>query len=244
MNRYVIIDSRIREIEQKYIENLGYSVVKIIPNLAVYPEISSHTDIFCCKIKNELILEENLYNSYINSNLYKELFEKIHVIKTNTNITKNSTAYNVCVTSKYAIHNFKYTDDSILDCIEKAGLQKINVKQSYTKCNISIVNDNSIITCDKGIANELKKYSDIDLLYINSNDINIKLKNEKGYSSMSGFIGGATCVLDDKFILFGDSNNINEIARDKIIKFIENKDLKFIDFKGLDIIDYGGIVEI
>lgn len=57
-----------------------------------------------------------------------------------------------------------------------------------------------------------------------------------------GFIGGASCVLDDKFILFGDANHLEN--RDVLVHFIERYGLELVDFMGFDIIDYGGIITL
>ena len=55
---------------------------------------------------------------------------------------------------------------------------------------------------------------------------------------MKGFIGGATLTFDNKFILFGDINNLNS---KKIIQEHLNKyNLELIDFKGIEVYDYGG----
>lgn len=242
MKRYVIIDPRMRQIEQEYIKKLGYDIIYISKNYNVYSEISSHVDIFCSKVGTALILEPEFF---LNFKEYKLLRNNLRIIKGSTYASNVNTAYNACVTSKYAIHNFEYTDKALKKFIKNKDLVQINVNQGYSNCSISVLNDFSFITCDNGIKNELLKYSDIDFLYIDKNDINIKLirENDK-YSNMSGFIGGATCVLGRKFILFGDRNNINSEARQKIINFVDNKKFEFVDFKGLDIIDYGGILEI
>ena len=58
---------------------------------------------------------------------------------------------------------------------------------------------------------------------------------------MKGFIGGATLTFDNKFVLFGDIDYLNN--KEKIVEFINKYKLQLIDFKGLDIFDYGsGII--
>ena len=48
--KYLIIDERMRDIEKNTLRNLGYELIEIKKNNNVYPEISSHVDIFTCKI--------------------------------------------------------------------------------------------------------------------------------------------------------------------------------------------------
>ena len=55
---------------------------------------------------------------------------------------------------------------------------------------------------------------------------------------MKGFIGGATLAFDNKFVLFGDSDNLAN--KEKILKHLNNYSLELIEFEGLNIYDYGG----
>ena len=68
---------------------------------------------------------------------------------------------------------------------------------------------------------------------------NIKLLKRDGTeSTMKGFIGGATLVFDNKFVLFGDINKLE--YTDEIIKHINKYGLELVSFDGLDVYDYGG----
>lgn len=86
---------------------------------------------------------------------------------------------------------------------------------------------------------EALKMRNIDCLLLEEN--NIRLIDKNGFkTNMSGFIGGASCVLDNKFILFGDINYLEN--KDVLIGFVEKYGLELVYFEGLEIIDYGGIV--
>ena len=68
---------------------------------------------------------------------------------------------------------------------------------------------------------------------------NIKLLKKDGTESkMQGFIGGATLIFDNKFVLFGDINKLE--YKDEIIKHINKYGLELVSFDGLDVYDYGG----
>ena len=70
-------------------------------------------------------------------------------------------------------------------------------------------------------------------------EVNIKLLKKDGTeSTMQGFIGGATLVFDNKFVLFGDINKLKH--KDEIIKHINKYGLELVNFDGLDVYDYGG----
>ena len=59
---------------------------------------------------------------------------------------------------------------------------------------------------------------------------------------MNGFIGGASAVINDTFILFGDINKFNEENQNKISEHLKKYNLKLKYFNNLDVVDYGGII--
>ena len=54
--KYLIIDERMRIFEKEKLKQLGYELIEIKQSSKVYPEISSHVDIFTCKIGEKLIV--------------------------------------------------------------------------------------------------------------------------------------------------------------------------------------------
>ena len=46
--KYLLIDERMRDVEKQTLKNLGYELIEIKKSINVYPEISSHVDIFAC----------------------------------------------------------------------------------------------------------------------------------------------------------------------------------------------------
>ncbi len=234
----LIIDNRMRIEEKNILKELGYKLIEIETNKDVYPEISSHTDIFCTKINNNLIVEPTQYN-LIKNNVKKS----INIIKGSSKIEgkyPNDISYNVCILGKYAIHNFKYTDKKIKEILQKENFNLINVKQGYTKCSIAVIDENSIITADRGIYEELKKHN-FNILFI-EDELNIKLINQVKISTMNGFIGGSISRIGNNVFISGDLQKIDKC--NKIRNFIKERNLNIISFENLDVTDYGGIIEI
>ena len=230
----IIIDERMRQIEKIKLKALGYKIIEIKKSNKVYPEISSHVDIFTCKIGDKIVVEPSQY-----VNMSKMSF----LIKGNEEIEAQypyDIKYNVCTIGKRALHNFKYTDSVLKDELIKQGYELINTTQGYTNCSIAVINENSAIVTDKGLYKILNKHN-IDVLYLEY-EPDIKLLNSGKYSNRKGFIGGAISRIGDKIIVFGDLNKID--INEKIKEFINQKEIQIIDFQGLDVIDYGGIVEI
>lgn len=213
----LIIDSRIREIEYKYLSQF-FNIIKLPLSNDVYEEISGHSDIFYTKINDKVIVAPNAKIKEQQFILGQEKVEKEY---------PKDVLYNVCQIGNEIIGS-KYTDKSITP--------DILVKQGYVKCSVAVTGENSCITSDKGIEKILKQ-NNIDALYVEEDNIKL-LKKDGSISNMKGFIGGATLVFDNKFVLFGDSDNLNN--KDKILKHLNKYNLELIDFKGLDIFDYGG----
>lgn len=213
----LIIDSRIREEEYKYLNNY-FNVIKLPLTDDVYEEISGHSDIFYCKINNQIIAAPNAKVLEKDFKLGRIKVQKKYPL---------DVPYNACQVGDRIIGS-KYLDDSIVP--------DIVVKQGYVKCSIAVTSDKSCITTEKKIAEVLNK-NNIDALYIEENNIKL-LKKDKSISNMHGFIGGASLVFDNKFVLFGDINMLKN--KDKILEYIYKYNLELVDFKGLDVYDYGG----
>ena len=234
----LIIDERMRQIEKEKLKLLGYELIEIKKNEKIYTEISSHVDIFTCKIGKKLIIEPCNYN-YIKS----QVLNSKNTIQGNEKIETKyplDIKYNVCIIGNKAIHNFAYTDSKIKEQLEIQKFEMINTTQGYTNCSIAVIDDNSAIVTDKGLYKILQKHN-IDVLYLEY-EPDIKLLKSNEYSEKRGFIGGAISRIDDQIIVFGDLDKID--CNKQIRIFIEKRGLKIIEFKGLDVIDYGGLVRI
>lgn len=141
--KLIIIDYRMREEEKKFLSKLG-KIIEINPKANVYEEISGHPDIFICKINDKVILSPNLrednYINIENCEYGKEYVEKKY---------PNDIKYNICQIGNNVVHDFRYTDERILEIVDKYNLNKIQVKQGYSNCSISVINKNACITSDK-----------------------------------------------------------------------------------------------
>ena len=234
MKKIAIIDNRMRKIEKEKLIELGYELIEINESTKVYPEISSHVDIFACKVRDKIIIEPTQYQNimpYVKN-----------IIKGQDEIQEKYPAdikYNVCTIGKKAIHNFQYTDTKLKQELINNNYELINTTQGYTNCSIAVIDENSAIVSDKGLY-KILKFHDIDTLLV-ENNLDIKLLNGKNYSSKKGFIGGCITRLGDSIIVFGDLNKIDINGR--IRDFITSKKIKIIEFKDIDIIDYGGLIE-
>ena len=232
--KYLLIDARMRDVEKKTLQELGYNLIEMKKNDNVYEEISSHVDIFSCKIGNKVIVESTQKSSipeFIQVEYGSEKVKETY---------PEDIKYNVCIIGKKAIHNFKYTDAKIKEELIKQKYELINTTQGYTNCSIAVIDNNSAIVTDKGLYKILQAHN-IDVLYIRGK-LDIKLLNKNEYSDKQGFIGGAMSRIGNKIIVFGDLRKIDNSG--EIRNFIKSKNVEIIEFENLDIVDYGGIVEV
>lgn len=234
MRKRAIIDNRMRKIEKEKLIELGYELQEIKTSVNVYPEISSHVDIFACKVDKNIIIEPTQYQNLV---LIPELIKGQEEVQDKY---PYDIKYNVCTIGKRAIHNFQYTDLELKQVLVENNYELINTTQGYTNCSIAVIDDNSAIVSDKGLY-KILKFHGVDTLLV-ENNLDIKLFNGEKYSNKKGFIGGCISKLGDSIIVFGELNKIDNNS--KIRKFITDKNLKIIEFEGLDVIDYGGLIEI
>ena len=234
MRKRAIIDNRMRKIEKEKLIELGYELQEIKTSVNVYPEISSHVDIFACKVDKNIIIEPTQYQNLV---LIPELIKGQEEVQDKY---PYDIKYNVCTIGKRAIHNFQYTDLKLKQVLVENNYELINTTQGYTNCSIAVIDDNSAIVSDKGLY-KILKFHGVDTLLL-ENNLDIKLLNGEKYLNKKGFIGGCISRLGDSIIVFGELNKIDNNS--KIRKFITNKNLKIIEFEGLDVIDYGGLIEI
>ena len=234
-NKTLIIDNRMRDIEKQKLKEMGYELIELKTIQDVYEEISSHVDIFACKVGEQIIIEPTQYENISKNNT--KLICGAEKLKSNY---PEDIKYNACIIGKKAIHSLNYTDSILKQQLINKGYELINTSQGYTNCSIAVIDDNSAIVTDKGLY-KILTFHGIDTLYVNKK-LDIKLLKGNNYSNKRGFIGGCISKVSNKIIVFGDLNKIDENG--KIRKFIKNKQKEIVEFKGLDVIDYGGLIEI
>ena len=142
--------------------------------------------------------------------------------------------YNGCSTGKYFIHNLKYTDPGLLDSAREAGLELINVRQGYGRCSILPIDEDSIITYDKGIAIVCED-AGLNVLRVAPGHVALP-----GYDE--GFIGGTAGRVGDEILFNGDLSAHPDFGT--IRDFIEERGLTIRYFKGWPLTDIGSVIEV
>ena len=227
-----------------YLIKNGFETVTLSGSIAdgrpspVYDAISTHTDIYMCRLG---------------------LWENAALFKGDPNRLGNSypedIIYNAVCTGKYFVHNLKYTDPDLMRAAEEwhaasfpgCYLRFVSVPQGYTRCCCLPVDDSSFITSDEGIAKALTA-AGAEVLII-----------EKGHIALPGFdygfIGGCAghlsipavpnCIDDPvktrKVIVFnGDLSAHPDF--EAIAAFIEERGIEPVYFRGCPLTDIGSIL--
>jgi len=229
---HILISEETNDILKEYL-NKDNKLIEIKKTDTVYNAVSSHVDIYVCNILGNLIVAKEQIE-YIDEELKKSKIK----YELGNSVLKSEYPNNICYNGVQLgsnfIHNIKYTDEKILNIAKENNLNIINVKQGYSKCSITIVDDNSVITSDEGIAKELVKHK-IDVLLIKAGSV--KLEDFE-----YGFIGGASGRVGNEIVFNGNLEEHPDYI--KIINFIEKKKLKVKYFKEYPLTDIGSIIEI
>ena len=118
-------------------------------------------------------------------------------------------------------------------CNEK-GIEILDVKQGYTNCSTLVLNENAIITADVGI-HRVAAQNSIESLLIRPGFISLT-------GADYGFIGGASMVVGDKVLFFGDINTHPDSK--KIIDFTNKNDMHSVSLTNDKLTDLGGAVNL
>ncbi|PLX14063.1 MAG: hypothetical protein C0598_02210 [Marinilabiliales bacterium] len=205
-----------------------YGKTILLPkNDVVYDAISNHPDIFCC-VKDESLIVAPEFDKQIREQLSKS---GINIVEGKTKLGKKypeTAVYNAVVTENYVIGNLAIIDKTILS--PKAGKKAIHVKQAYTRCNLLALPNESFITSDEGIYNQLIS-NNITVLYVSPKEIILR-----GFKH--GFFGGCCGIYDDKVFIAG---SLDYFSQREIIKTFL-KGFEIIELYDGPLLDVGSIV--
>ena len=180
--------------------------------------LSCHPDMFMCKMG---VSEDAEIISYFTQNETRLSPEYPADI-----------AFNAACTGRFFIHNLKYTAPVLLKRAEELNLEMVDVRQGYAKCSTVIVDEDSVITYDRGLGKSCAE-AGMEVLMISPGNILLP-----GYNT--GFIGGASGRTGDTVVFNGDLSAHPDF--DMIVRFIEERGLKVKWFPEWLLTDTGSII--
>ncbi len=142
---------------------------------------------------------------------------------------------NAAVVGRRLITNTKTVSKDVLRKAKEEGLGIIDVKQGYTKCNILVVDENSVITEDEGIEKAARE-NGMNVLLLKTHAVKLA-----GFDY--GFIGGAGGkVAKDTLAFFGDITKHPEFS--EIRKFLSDRGVKALSLSDEPLADYGSLLPL
>lgn len=208
MNKIIISENANPELIS-WLTDSGFSIQKV-PCFNNSP-IGTHADLYYCQIKTGLVFSGD--TTKVGSEYPSDCI------------------YNAACTGRFFIHNTKITDPSILNMAKEYKMDIIHVKQGYAKCSCVIVDENSIITSDAGIAKACQ--DKLDCLLIEPGHVLLE-----GFQY--GFLGGASGRIDDTIIFNGDISAHPDWPHIK--EFITTRKLHIKCFNAYPLTDIGSII--
>ena len=210
----------------------GVNAIKIPQHNLLYDSVKSHPDMQVYHTGgNRILCEENAKNSVA------KLFPLKNICSGNRigGSYPEDVAYNAARVGNFLICNIAFIAKEIIEEAKKDGLEIINVRQGYAKCNICIISENAIITSDKGIVAALGNFP-IDVLFVD--DSAVKLKN-----FCHGFIGGATGKISEDKLAVNGNIKLHKSC-DEIINFAKKHLVEIISLNNGYLEDIGSILPI
>lgn len=232
MERIAIVDCRADDKTVYSLENYGLKVIPTIKIDGLYDAIATHTDIQIHYIgENKFVCAPECFDYY-----KSQLNDDFTLIKGSLEIKSQypyDIGYNVTSLDKFVICNSRFTAIEILSEYKSMSKEILNVKQGYSKCSVCVVNSNSVITADSGIAKTSFEH-EIDVLKIKQGHIELR-------SLEYGFIGGATGLIDKNVLAVNGDIKTHPDA-EEIISFCKNRNVELYPLKDGLLTDIGTII--
>lgn len=214
--------------------SIGIISVDCYRSMKIHNSTANHADMLCNHLGNKTFVVDKDND---------ELKNTLRALEFNVVINKNSLQnqyphdciMNCVRVGDKLICNPDTIEKSLLFYYKNSNFKIIETNQGYTKCNVCIVNENSIITSDKSIYDCSNQY--LDVLLIENGHIQLA-----GYDT--GFIGGCSGLIDKNKLLFvGDIETHPSFK--KIEYFLRQRNVEYVSlFPGEPLQDVGSIIPI
>ncbi len=229
MRKKLIVDRRFCEIAEKKWGNEA-EIIPSYKNKNLPEQVAYHPDLSVCRVGDIYVCEKEAYN------YYKQFIPEEKILCGSTTLLSNypfDIAYNVLISEKNAMANFKYTDPVLKEVLVNKGFRLIDINQGYAACSSASFNG-GIITSDPSVISACNR-NKIDVLEIEKGGVVLK-----GFDY--GFIGGASGYVSQKLLFFGDILKHKDYA--KVKEFLLKKKIEFDNIENFPLTDVGTIIGI
>lgn len=232
----VLIDGRINAEAEDSLRKLGVECIKTQRHPKLPEEVAYHPDMMFCHLGDRDIVYAPETGAQSLLELRRYGFNLIEGKTSLIETYPHDIAYNAAIIGRHAFHDFRYTDSVLLNILKGKGIELVNIKQGYSRCSISILNTDAVITSDKGISKAMFGHS-VSALTVEP-DVNIKLGNFK-----NGFIGGCTGKIDSCKLVF--TGNAEKLASFGLISdYMKKNKIKHISLGSGNVLDMGSVIPL
>lgn len=229
----VVVDYRISEEEKNEIHKLGYGILVCPPSDDLYDAVCGHPDMLMHIIdSSNIIVHRNMPETFIRA--LEKLGYNVYLSK---KALKNAYPHDIILNAlnigNLFVHNLNNTDENLLHLLSCKKL--LNVKQGYTKCSTAVLNENAVMTSDKGISDMLST-NNLDVLLLPPGDILLP-----GLSY--GFIGGTCGMFSERSIAFYGQLSEYKYG-EEVLKFLKKYDIEPVYLRKGKLIDRGSLFTI
>ena len=215
----------------------GLDTILVPNNPNVDERLSSHADLSIVLVSPKTIyMAKYLENSDFSRELEVLGFDIIIPDIYQCKLYPEDCQFNICSWSKYLLYNEKTADKEVISgFLNSRDIIQLKCKQGYCKCLVAVVDSNSIITSDPGIA-KICAEQGIDVLKIEAGHIDLD-----GFEY--GFIGGAAFKASKDTMIFTGSLDAHPNKED-ILNFLSARNIKLKFLSDKKIFDVGSILPI
>ena len=228
-----VVDNRISEKIGAALLNYADLLLPLPPHPSLPYPVASHPDMLLWQYGKTIITYEDYLP--IAKNVFKTLEDIGYKILTASQSPTDKYPFDVrlncAVVGRNVICNEKYADSRVLDTVYRNKLKLIHANQGYAKCSTLPISETALITADVSIYNSTKKAS-LDALLITQGNVRLD-----GYDT--GFIGGATGVLNNTVFFCGDVSLHPD--GDKIVNFCSSYNKNAVCLSNQLLYDYGTV---
>jgi hypothetical protein len=219
----------------QYLEKRGVEAIIVPPCRDIASQVSTHPDMLFHHLGNNKMVYYKRADSKVCQRLVQLGFELTQSGVTLKPQYPNDIALNSARVGNYLFCNEKFTDKTIINYCKQNDVHIVPLKQGYSRCSICIVNENSMITADKGIALAAEDLG-LNVLLISAGFIDLS-----GYNT--GFIGGCCGKISNNKIIFsGDISKHSDYL--EIKRFLDQYKVEYESIGSYRLLDIGSIIPL
>lgn len=235
MGKYALIGNKYSSLLSQPLYELGFDLIPLPDNPFIDARLSSHADLSVFSYENTLFTAKHLKNTEFCC-FFQNIGINFDFIEENQSEKyPNDAQLNICLLGKKYIYNPRTASLKIVEHLRAHGREGIECKQGYTRCSVCVVNEDSLITSDAGIAEKCRR-ANLDVLEISQGYIELQ-----GFDY--GFIGGASIKLSNDILAFTGTLSGHPQYK-KIEEFIKSKGLDVVYLTDLPAFDIGSAIII